>query len=156
ALDVVDLYSTDPEIQAEHLRVLEDDRHHFTEYRAVLLIRADLETRVPGARAALETLRDRIDAPAMIALNARARLQRVPQATVAADSLRERLGDPATPPKAASHPRGRAQRILARLWEHLALVGISLALSLIVAVPLGVVAARRRRVGQVVLAVVGV
>ncbi|HEY1905478.1 MAG TPA: glycine betaine ABC transporter substrate-binding protein [Myxococcaceae bacterium] len=156
ALDVVDLYSTDPEIQAEHLRVLEDDRHHFTEYRAVLLVRADLEARAPGARAALETLRDRIDAPTMIALNARARLQRVPEATVAADLLRDRLGDPEGPQKASSHAPGRAQRILARLWEHLALVGISLALSLAVAVPLGVIAARRRRVGQVVLAVVGV
>jgi osmoprotectant transport system permease protein len=156
ALDVVDLYSTDPEIQAEHLRVLEDDLHHFTEYRAVLLIRTDLESRVPGARAALETLRDRIDAPTMIALNARARLQRVPEATVAADFLRDRLGDPGIAQKTDSHVAGRAQRILARLWEHLALVGISLALSLVFAVPLGVIAARRRRVGQVVLAVVGV
>jgi osmoprotectant transport system permease protein len=156
ALDVVDLYSTDPEIQAEHLRVLEDDRHHFTEYRAVLLVRADLETRVPGARAALETLRGRIDAPTMIALNARARLQRVPEATVAADFLRERLGDAGPPPKATSPAPGRARRILQRLGEHLALVGTSLALSLAVAVPLGVIAARRRRVGQGVLAVVGV
>jgi osmoprotectant transport system substrate-binding protein/osmoprotectant transport system permease protein len=156
ALDVVDLYSTDPEIQAEHLRVLEDDRHHFTEYKAVLLVRADLEARAPGARAALETLRDRIDAPAMIALNARARLQRVPEATVAADFLRDRLGDPGISQKTDSHAPGRAQRILARLWEHLGLVGISLALSLMVAVPLGVIAARRRRVGQVVLAGVGV
>ncbi|HZX42015.1 MAG TPA: glycine betaine ABC transporter substrate-binding protein, partial [Myxococcaceae bacterium] len=56
SLDVVDLYSTDPEIQAERLRVLEDDRHHFPEYRAVLLVRADLERRVPGAGAALEVL----------------------------------------------------------------------------------------------------
>ena len=75
ALEVVDLYSTDPEIQAERLRVLEDDRRHFPEYRAVLVLRADLERRVPGARAALETLRDRIDARSMIAMNAEARLR---------------------------------------------------------------------------------
>jgi len=154
ALDVVDLYSTDPEIQAERLRVLEDDRHHFPEYRAVLLVRADLERRVPGARAALEALRDRIDAPAMIALNARARLDRVPEVTVAGDFLRSRLGEATATPGPA--PPGPARRILGRLGEHLTLVGVSLGLSLLVAIPLGVLAARRRRVGQAVLAAVGV
>jgi osmoprotectant transport system permease protein len=157
ALDVVDLYSTDPEIQAERLRVLEDDRHHFPEYRAVLVLRADLEQRVPGARAALETLRDRIDAPAMIAMNAQARLHHVPETTVAAEFLKTRLGDGGpTAPSIDSKQPGRTQRILTRLGEHLTLVGISLGLSLVVAVPLGVLAARRRRVGQAVLAVVGV
>ena len=155
ALDVVDLYSTDPEIQAERLRVLEDDRHHFPEYRAVLLVRADLERRVPGASAALEVLRDQIDAPAMIAMNARARLQRVPEPEVAAAFLRDRLGEGGSGTATAVAP-GRARRILVRLGEHLTLVGVSLALSLAVAVPLGVLAARRRRVGQVVLATVGV
>ena len=157
ALDVVDLYSTDPEIQAERLRVLEDDRHHFPEYRAVLVLRADLERRVPGARAALEALRDRIDAPAMIAMNAQARLHHVPETTVAAEFLKEHLGGGGEAPTSADSKReGRASRILARLGEHLTLVGISLGLSLVVAVPLGVLAARRRRVGQAVLAIVGI
>jgi osmoprotectant transport system permease protein len=156
-LDVVDLYSTDPEIQAERLRVLEDDRHHFPEYRAVLVLRADLEQRAPGARAALETLRDRIDAPAMIAMNARARLHHVPETTVAAEFLKAHLDDGAqAAPSIDSRQPGRTHRILTRLGEHLTLVGISLGLSLLVAVPLGVLAARRRRVGQAVLAVVGV
>jgi osmoprotectant transport system substrate-binding protein/osmoprotectant transport system permease protein len=154
---VVDLYSTDPEIQAEQLRVLEDDRHHFPEYRAVLVLRADLERRVPGARAALEALRDRIDAPAMIAMNAQARLHHVPETVVAAEFLKAQLGAGGQA-AASTDPKqpGRAQRILSRLGEHLTLVGISLALSLVVAVPLGVLAARRRRVGHAVLAVVGV
>lgn len=155
ALDVVDLYSTDPEILAEHLRVLDDDLRHFPEYRAVLLVRADLERRVPGARAALETLRDRIDAPAMIALNARARLERVPEPEVAAAFLRERFGAGGASVATGSTP-GLARRVLTRLGEHLTLVGVSLGLSLAVAVPLGVLAARRRRVGQAVLAAVGV
>ena len=153
SLDVVDLYSTDPEIQAEHLRVLEDDLHHFPEYQAVLLVRSDLEQRVPGARAALERLRNAIDAPTMITLNARARLQHVPEAQVAADFLRASLGGPASTARAEP---GRARRIASRLGEHLTLVGIALALSLLVAIPLGVVAARHRRTGQVVLGAVGV
>ena len=154
ALDVVDLYSTDPEIQAERLRVLEDDRHHFSEYRAVLLVRADLERRVPGSRAALELLRDRIDARVMIAMNARARLDRVPEVKVAGEFLRSQLDGVAAGP--APEPPSRARRILARLGEHLTLVAISLAMSLVVAIPLGVLAARRRRIGQAVLAAVGV
>jgi osmoprotectant transport system permease protein len=40
--------------------------------------------------------------------------------------------------------------------EHLVLVGASLAAAILVAIPLGILAARRRRFGQVVLAVVGV
>ena len=157
ALDVVDLYSTDPEIQAERLRVLEDDRHHFPEYRAVLVIRADLERRVPGARAALEMLRDRIDARSMIAMNAQARSQHVPETIVAAEFLKAHFGE-AGQAEASTDSRqpGRTRRILARLGEHLTLVGIALGLSLVVAIPLGVLAARRRRVGQAVLAVVGV
>ena len=154
ALDVVDLYSTDPEIQAERLRVLEDDLRHFPEYRAVLLIRANLAGRVPEARAALETLAGQIDAPAMIAMNARARLERVPEAQVASEFLRVRLGEDSVAPGAPGP--GVVRRIAARLGEHLTLVGISLGLSLLVAVPLGVLAARRRRVGQAVLAGVGV
>ena len=154
ALDVVDLYSTDPEIQAEHLAVLEDDLHHFPEYRAVLLVRADLAGRVPDAPAALEALAGQIDAPAMIAMNARARLERVPESEVAAAFLRARLGE-ASVPTAAPAP-GLVRRIATRLGEHLTLVGVALGLSLLVAVPLGVLAARRRRVGQAVLAGVGV
>jgi osmoprotectant transport system permease protein len=154
ALEVVDLYSTDPEIQAEHLRVLEDDLHHFPDYRAVLLVRADLEARVPGANEALRLLAGRIDQPSMIALNVRARLERVPESRVAADFLRSHLrleADTGTPPES-----GRARRLLERLREHLWLVAISLTLSLLAAIPLGVLAARRPRIGQAVLAGVGI
>ena len=42
SIDVTDLYSTDAEIDYYHLRVLEDDRHHFPLYKAVILSRADL------------------------------------------------------------------------------------------------------------------
>src|SRR4029079_1198284 len=39
--DVMDVYTTDAEIRAYKLRVLEDDRRFFTRYDAVLLYRAD-------------------------------------------------------------------------------------------------------------------
>src|SRR6185437_2547535 len=40
--------------------------------------------------------------------------------------------------------------------QHLALVGISLSLAIVLAVPLGVLAARRRRLGQVVIGLTGI
>ena len=43
-VDVVDLYSTDPEIAEHGLRVLEDDRHQFPAYDAVWLYRGDAGT----------------------------------------------------------------------------------------------------------------
>ena len=39
--DVADVYTTDAEIQKFHLRVLDDDRHYFPSYDAVLLYRAE-------------------------------------------------------------------------------------------------------------------
>jgi len=46
--------------------------------------------------------------------------------------------------------------MLTRVVEHLLLVGVSLLVAILVGVPLGILAARRRRVGQAVLAAVGV
>ena len=55
-----------------------------------------------------------------------------------------------------SHPRLPDAWILGRTAEHLQLVGVSLTLAVAVAVPLGVLAFRRPRLGQAELAVVGV
>ena len=48
AIQVTDLYATDPEVKAYALRVLEDDLHHFPAYDAVLLTRADWAARAPS------------------------------------------------------------------------------------------------------------
>jgi osmoprotectant transport system permease protein len=151
ALDVTDLYSTDAEIPYYHLRVLRDDRQFFPRYDAVLLYRADLDERVPGAVAALERLAGRIDEATMSRLNARAKLERVPEAVVASDFLREQLGV-----NARVEVAGRAERIWQRTKEHLGLVGLSLLAAILVAIPLGVAAAKVRGLETAVLGVVGV
>ena len=157
SLDVVDLYSTDPEIEAEDLVVLEDDLHHFPEYRAVLLLRADLERRHPGAGAALQHLAGRIDVQTMRTLNARARIERVTEPVVASTFLRGHLGlEQQTGRLRTAGEPGLGRRLLDRLGEHLTLVGAALALSILVALPLGILAARRPRLGQAILAAVGV
>jgi osmoprotectant transport system permease protein len=151
SIDVVDLYATDAEIRYYKLRTLVDDRGYFPSYRAVLLLRADLARRAPAAVAALGGLAGRIDAATMTAMNARAKLDRVPESIVASDFTAGALGL-----RAAVAEDGRAARIWRRTREHLVLVGVALALALVVALPLGVAAARRPRLGQLVLGAVGV
>ena len=141
-LDATDLYSTDAEIRAHDLVVLRDDRRAFPAYAAVLLYRQGL---APEAAAALEKLSGRIDEAAMIALNARARLDHVPEEQVAQEFLGLR----------ATAQDTRAQRLWRRTREHLFLVGVSLLAAILTAVPLGILAARHRRLGQALLAVTG-
>ncbi|MBN8229664.1 ABC transporter permease subunit [Corallococcus macrosporus] len=146
AIQLTDLYSTDAEVAAYGLRVLEDDRHHFPAYDAVLLYRADLETRTPEVVRALGRLEGSLSEAKMVQLNARARLEHVPEAQVAADFLQASLGL-----TAEVRTDGRASRVWQRTREHLFLVGLSLLAAIALAIPLGVVAARRPRLGQGVL-----
>ena len=152
AIDATDLYSTDAEIRALDLIVLADDRHAFPDYRAVLLYRVDLPA---PAVAALSRLEGAIDGPTMIALNARARLDHVPEATVAADFLKARFGAASGAAIGAPAVERWPARVLRRTLEHLFLVAVSLAAAVLFAIPLGILAARRRRVGQVVLGAIG-
>jgi osmoprotectant transport system permease protein len=150
-LDVMDLYSTDAEIKFYRLRTLQDDLGYFPEYRVVLLYRQDMARRSPAVIDQLLQLEGLIPAAEMVAMNARAKLDKVPAAQVAADFLRVRLGIGIQ----VEH-QGLWQRLVQRSGEHLLLVGLSLAASILLAIPLGVVAARRRHLGQVILGIVGV
>lgn len=70
---------------------------------------------------------------------------------MAADFLKETLnvgGEVAVP--------GLAHRLLVTTGQHITLVAASLLLAIVTAIPLGVVAARRPRLGQVILGAVGV
>jgi osmoprotectant transport system permease protein len=70
--DRVDLIvgsATDGLIAANHLVVLEDDRHYFPPYDAVPVLNAAAEVKHPGLETALRELGGRIDAEAMRRLN---------------------------------------------------------------------------------------
>ncbi|WP_434346434.1 glycine betaine ABC transporter substrate-binding protein [Myxococcus virescens] len=151
SLQLTDLYSTDAEIEAYGLRVLEDDLRHFPAYDAVLLYRDDLEARAPEALAAMLRLEGRVSEEDMVKLNARARLERVSEGRVASGFLATALG-------VTSEVRGDglASRVWKRTREHLFLVGVSLLAAMALAVPLGVLAARRPRLGRGVLGLTGV
>lgn len=149
--DITDVYTTDAEIAYYDLRALEDDRDHFPRYEAVLLYRADLETRIPGAVEALRRLLGQVDAAQMVALNAEVKLEGVSETAAATGFLTEPVGE-----LAAARATGRLDRLLQRTREHLVLVIVSLLAGVLVAIPLGIVAARFPRLGQGVLATVGI
>ncbi|HET9449311.1 MAG TPA: glycine betaine ABC transporter substrate-binding protein, partial [Aggregicoccus sp.] len=154
AIQVTDLYSTDPEIEAYGLRVLEDDLGHFPAYDAVLLVREDWARAAPQVAQALTRLEGALDARRMVQLNARAQLQHVPEAEVARAFLQQRLGVRGAP-EGVEAPAGLWRRLAQRTREHLTLVGVSLFAALLLSLPLGVLAARRPRLGQAVLAGAG-
>jgi osmoprotectant transport system permease protein len=150
-IDVMELYSTDAEIRSEGLRVLRDDLHFFPNYQAVLLYRADFAERHPEVVAAWRRLEGAISEDEMIGMNARAKLEHVPEGRIAADFLRERLGVSTT-----SRERGFFARLGHTTLQHLWLVGVSLSAAVVIAIPLGVWAARRPRQGQFILGATGV
>lgn len=144
ALDVTDLYSTDAEIAQHDLAALEDDARFFPAYDALIVCRADAGDRVFTELARLE---GRIDEAAMVRMNARARIDREPETRVAADFLRSSLGARVD----ADIRAGRAERVWRRTREHLAMVGVSLAAAILIALPLGALAFYRPAVGRIVL-----
>ena len=151
AIDVTDLYTTDAEIQYYRLTVLQDDGDYFPDYRAVLLYRAEAAARVPAMPRAVKRLEGTIAQEAMIAMNARAKLDRLPETQVAAEFLQKWLGLHRKPPIET-----RAMRLWKHTVEHISLVAVSLAAAICVAIPLGVISAHRPLVGQVILGIAGV
>lgn len=151
SIDAIDVYSTDAEIAYYDLAVLEDDRAHFPRYQAVILYRQDLRQRAPQVVRSLKRLEGAISEDAMIRMNARVKLERTAESKVASEFLAESL---------QIRTRAVAVSGLSRFWrhtrDHLFLVLISLSGAIAISLPLGILAARHRRFGHAVLAVVGV
>ncbi len=87
-VDVIAGNSTDGQIQALDLAVLEDDRHYFPPYEAAPVIRLTTVTRHPQVAAALAQLAGRISDAEMRRLNALADVEHRDIASIARDWLR--------------------------------------------------------------------
>ncbi len=135
--DLLDAYTTDAQIAALDLVLLEDDREHFPDYRALVLLRADVAQKQPQVVDAWRRLSGAIGTPQMGAMNARAQLDREPEAVVASRFLEATLGVEVKP-----EASGRGSGFWRHTADHLLLVGISLLLALLFALPLGVAAAK--------------
>ncbi len=142
-IDIIDLYSTDPEIAYYDLVALVDDREFFPDYDAVYVYRDDIPTE---AVAALQRLAGTIDEARMMALNSQVQLDLRDDAQVASEFLRDTFAIEVTLAN---------DTMWTRLWrntiEHLQLVIISLGFAIVVAIPLGVLAAKFTRLEGLVL-----
>lgn len=146
SIEVKDAYSTDAKIGQNELTVLIDDLRFFPQYKAVFLYRLTLE---PKVVASIRSLEGTIDEKRMIELNA-----------IAEDSKNYAHA-------AESYFAAPNDRISARsgetfghkLWRwtsrHLQLAGVSLFLSILVGIPLGIAASRGGALGQAILALTG-
>jgi osmoprotectant transport system permease protein len=141
-----DAYSTDAKIEQNDLVVLEDDLHFFPKYEAVFLFRSSAR---PDASAALQRLEGTLDETRMIRLNAEA--ERTKNYARAANLYFED-GAKSAPAFGESFPEKLARWTL----RHLQLAGFSLLLSVIVGIPLGIVASRGGSLGQLILGFAGV
>ena len=143
SIDLKDAYSTDAKIAENDLVVLRDDLHFFPEYKAVFLYRLELD---PRAISALNRFA-RIDEKKMTALNAAA--ERTKNYTYAASLFFENAPNDSIP------ERQLAPKLAHWIGRHLELAGISLLLSIIIGLPLGIAASRGGALGHGILAVVG-
>lgn len=163
SIDVTDVYSTDAKIGRYDLTVLKDDRRFFPSYEAVFLYREDAAKRSPKAFAAISSLAGRFDEKAMIELNAKAEIDHLTFAGVAQEAMESRLGA-STAIAAGPHKEGARRSLLQGILStvraegprHLALTFGALLLSILVGLPLGIVAARGRFLGRAILGTAGV
>jgi osmoprotectant transport system permease protein len=147
-VDVIDVFSTDGQLARLDVAILGDDRRFFPEYAAVLVARGSVPQRFPRTWAELgRRLGGRIGDGTMARLNAQADLDGTSFARVAATFL----GTGTT----AGSDRGPSRELPRLTLEHLALVAVSVAVAVLIGLPLGIVATRRRRLGQLELAGIG-
>lgn len=148
-VDMMDVFSTDGQLERLRLRLLGDDRAFFPDYSAVLLARRDMAERYPRTWARLrKVFEGALDEKRMSALNAMADLDGKSVPEVAATFL-----GPAPP--GAQRKTGMARELYALTLDHLLLVLVSLAAAIALGIPMGIAAARFRRAGQVELGAIG-
>jgi len=141
SIDMKDAYSTDAKIEENDLVVLEDDVRFFPKYQAVFLFRSSM---APGAISALRRLEGTLDQKRMIHFNREA--ERTKNYTFAANLYFED-GERSASSVGESFPHKLARWTL----RHLELAGFSLLLSVIIGIPLGIVASRGGLIGQGIL-----
>ncbi len=154
SLDLTEVYTTDGEIAQYDLLVLDDDRKFFPAYEAVWLYRADLESRAPQVVAQLKRMEGSITEVEMRRMNDAVQREKAKERDVAGDFLGAKFGLETPSPDVVPDDT-LARRLWTTTVEHLRLVVPSLLAALLVSVPLGVLAARRVRLGRVVLAFTG-
>jgi osmoprotectant transport system permease protein len=151
ALDVIDLYTTDAKIELYDLAILEDDRSYFPRYEALLLYRSDLASRAPRVVDSVRRLEGKISRAEIMSANGRVEFDGVSELRVAADFLSTRFGVEKQVEEVSA-----ASRVWERTVEHVDLVRKSLIPAIMIAIALGIWAAKSPRTGQLILGAVSV
>lgn len=140
AVDVIDVYSTDAKIREFKLRVLADDLGYFPSYQAVWVARAAFVAQHPAQWHDLRQWEHHISQSTMQNLNAEVDLDKRSITQVVSDFRGTSVST-----------ETMMAQIGRRTLEHLWLVGASLAFSILIGIPLGIVAVRHARLGQAIL-----
>lgn len=146
SIDVKDGYSTDAKIAELNLITLQDDQKVFPRYDAVFLFRLSMPA---NAIAALRKLEGTIDEHKMTQLNAEA--ERTKNYNRAANLY---FGSDA--PSSGFSDENFPKKLMRWTTRHLQLVGISLFLSILIGLPLGIIASRGGLTGQIILGFAGI
>jgi osmoprotectant transport system permease protein len=147
-IDLTDAYSTDAKIERFGLHVLNDDRHFFPEYFALILARKEFSDRFPKSWKALRKLEETISEEEIRHLNGLSDLQKMAFPQIAADFLHKR--------SAQVIEDSTLRKVWGYTKQHLALVFISLLASMLIGIPLAILAARFRTLGRYILLISGV
>ena len=151
SIDVIDLYSTDTEIEYYNLKVLKDDLHYFPDYKAVILYRKELEIIYPQIVEKLHLLENSTSEETITKMNSDVKINKQSESFVAAGFLRNKF---------SIQSSFEESTFFSRLWhntkEHLFLVFISLTAAIIISIPLGIASYKNKKLGRVILGVTGV
>lgn len=151
-IDIAEVYSTDAKVETLGLVLLEDDLQFFPPYEAVILARSEFATKHPEVWNELRSkLENRLGVRLMQTMNAKVDLDKISFANVIKQEFGHELAE-----QPSSAFAEMVERVARRTKEHLALVGISLFFSLLIGLPLGILASAFPKVGQGILAISGV
>lgn len=148
-IDVTDAYSTDGEIKKYNLVLLEDDRHFFPAYQAVSFYS---KTFPDKAKQLLNKLSAVLTEGAMQQLNALALFEKKSHQEIARTFLEQKGLIQISEVMEASS----LSKIWAKTWQHLKLTFLALLASMLVAVPVGILIFKNRKVSKIILYVTGI
>jgi osmoprotectant transport system permease protein len=151
SIDVIDLYSTDAEIDYYQLKVLKDDLNFFEKYYAVILYRKELQKRAPEIVQRLILLEGSISASDMREMNKKVKIEGLSENEVAVQLINKKFKF-----KIEHRNDTLINRFIRNTVDHLILVGISLLSAILIAIPLGIIAYRHQKFGKVILGGVGI
>lgn len=147
-IDVTDVYSTDGDIARYDLVLLDDNQGYFPDYRAVALVRGDIDA---GAREALAILAGSIGPTQMRDMNSKVVLDKQTFAATARGFL-VAIGALTVD---TAQTTGWSRELIRRTLRHIQLTVIALLAAMLVAIPAGVVVYKQRRVARGVIYITG-